>query len=49
MLVLFVIFHIEISGKDNNEEHPENKHIISVTFSVIHFDISGNDFKEEQL
>ena len=35
-----------MSGKDFNDEHPENKHEISITFSIFHLEISGNDFND---
>ena len=41
------IFHFEISGKDDKEEHPENKPFISVTLFVFHFEISGKYDKDE--
>ena len=43
-MTLFV-FHFDISGKDNNFKHPQNKLSILVTLFVFHFDISGKDDK----
>ena len=46
--LILLVFHFEISGKDFNDEHPENNPSIDLTFSVFHFEISGKDFKDEQ-
>ena len=43
------VFHFEISGSDNNEEHPLNIPHMSTTFEVFHFEISDNNFSDEQL
>jgi len=48
ILVTLFVFQFDISGKDVNDEHPENKHDIFVTLFVFHFEISGNDDKDEQ-
>ena len=39
----FEIFHLEISGKDDNDLQLENKELILVTLFVFHLDISGKD------
>ena len=41
------MFHSEISGKDNNDEHPQKIQLKSVTLLVFHFEISGNDNYDE--
>ena len=45
-LILFV-FHLDISGKEIKDEHPENIPLISSILLVFHFDKSGNEIKEE--
>ena len=47
MSVTLFVFHFDISGKDNKDEHPENKLFIYITLFVFHFDISGKDDKDE--
>ena len=42
-----LVFHLEISGKDDNDEHPTNIPVISVTLLVFHFEISGKDDNDE--
>ena len=42
-----LVFHFEISDKDDNEEHSENIPLISITLFVFHFEISGNDDNDE--
>ena len=49
ILVTFIVFHLDISGKDINELHLENIPLILVTFVVFHLDISGKDINELQL
>ena len=41
-----LIFHFEISGKDNNDEHLENIDDILVAFLVLHSEISGRFFND---
>ena len=41
------VFHLDISGNDIREEHPQNKSIISDKLFVFHSDISGSDINEE--
>ena len=47
MSVLFSVFQFEISGKDDNDEHPANIALMSVLFSVFQFEISGKDDNDE--
>ena len=42
-----IVFHLEISGKDDNDEHPENILLISLTLTVFHLEISSKDDKYE--
>ena len=37
------VFHLDISGKEDNDEQPLNIKHITVTLEVFHLDISGND------
>jgi hypothetical protein len=39
---------LDISGKNNNDVHSENKRLIFVIFEVSHFEISGKDDNDEQ-
>ena len=41
ILVTLLVFHFEISDKDDNDEHSQNIQLISVTLLVFHFEISG--------
>ena len=41
------MFHFEISGNDNNDEHPQNIALISLALDIFHFEISGNDNNDE--
>jgi len=43
------VFHFDISGKDDKDSHPQNKHSIFKTLLVFHLDISGKDDKDLQL
>ena len=43
-----LIFHFDISDKDDKDEQLENKELIYMALFVFHFDISGNDDKDEQ-
>ena len=47
MLVTLLVFHFEISGKDDNDEHSRNIPLIQITLEVFHFEISGKDFNDE--
>ena len=46
MSVAFSIFHLDISGKDTNDEQILNILSILVTFPVFQFDISGIDISD---
>ena len=48
MLVTLIIFHFEISGKDNNDEHPINISLISLTLTIFHSEISGKGDNDKQ-
>ena len=43
ILVMLLIFHFEISGKDNNDEYLLSKKLISVSLLVFHFERSNKD------
>ena len=45
ILLTFEVFHLDISGNDDNDLQKENKLLISFTFEVFHLVISGNDDK----
>ena len=45
----FLIIHLNISGKDDNDLQPSNMLLIWVTLIVFHLDISGKDDNDEQL
>ena len=47
ILLTLLIFHFEISGKDDNDEHTQNIKFILVTLLVFHFEISGKDDNDE--
>ena len=47
ILVALFVFHLEISGNDDNEEHEKN--LISLFFLVFHLGISGKDNNNLQL
>ena len=40
-------FHLEISGIDFNDEHPENKQDILLTLLTFQLNISGIDINDE--
>ena len=42
--IILSIFQFEISGKDINDEHPQNKQVIILTMFKSHLEISGNAF-----
>ena len=48
MLSILLIFHVDISGNEINEEQFLNNAPISIVLDKSHFDISGNDFNDEQ-
>ena len=47
--MILEVFHFDISGKYNKDEHPKNNPFISSTLLVFHFDISGKDINDEHL
>ena len=47
ILLTLEIFHFEISGNDDNDEHPQNIKLMLSTFEIFHFEISGNDNNDE--
>ena len=49
ILLTLEVFHFEISGNDDNDEHPLNIRLILLTLEVFHFDISCNDDNDEHL
>ena len=44
--ISIIWFHLDISGKDNNDEHHENIDSIFFTLLVFHLDISGKDIND---
>ena len=40
-LLMVYVFHLDISDKFDNDEHPENIECIEVTLLVFHLDISN--------
>ena len=49
IFVTFEVFHFEISGNDDKDEHPENILPKLFTLFVFHFDKSGKDSSDEHL
>ena len=47
ILVKILVLHFQISGNDDNDEHPSNIECILVTLLVFHFEISGNDDNDD--
>ena len=45
--VELLVFHFEISGIDDNDEHLKNKPSIIITLLVFYFEISGKDNNDE--
>jgi len=43
ILVTLLIFHFEISGKDDNDTHPLNISPLLIIFLIFHFEIFGKD------
>ena len=41
------MFHLDISGKYNNDEHPKNMLLILSILLVFHLDILGKDINDE--
>jgi len=46
---IIIVFHFEISGKDDNDEHLQNNQFIFLTLLVFHLEISGKDNNDEHL
>ena len=46
MYLTLIVFHLDKSGRDINDEHEENISLILVTLFVFHFDISGKDIND---
>ena len=42
-----LIFHLDKSGNDDNDEQLKNTALILIIFLVFHLDISGNDINKE--
>ena len=49
MFVMFLVFHLEMSGKDVNDKQSLNKAPKLVTLLISHLEISGNDINDGQL
>jgi len=47
ILVTLLVFHLEISGNDDNEWQKLNKLLISLTLLVFHLEIWGKDDNDE--
>ena len=47
MFLTLEVFHLEISGNDDNKEQFWNIKLISVTLEVSHLEMSGRDINEE--
>ena len=43
ILLTLLVFHFDISGKDDNNLQFSNIEVILLTLLVFHFNISGND------
>ena len=41
------IFHLDISGKNSSNEHPENNPNKELTLLIFHLEMSGNEIKDE--
>ena len=48
ILIILQVFHLEISGKDNKEIHPQKISPILIILKVFHFEISGKDDNDSQ-
>ena len=46
LLIGLLLPHFEISGNDNNDLHPKNKSLRSITLIKFQLDISGKAFKD---
>ena len=38
-----MVFHLDISGNEDNDEHSENIKLILIALMVFHLDISGSE------
>ena len=47
--VTLLVFHLDISGNEDIDEHSKNNPLKLVTLFVFHLDISGMEVNEEQL
>ena len=48
MDVTLLVFHLEISGKDINDEHSKNNSLKSLASLIFQIEISGNNSNDEQ-
>ena len=46
---MLIVFHFDMSGKDNKAEELENISLISLTLKIFHLEISGKEVIFEQL
>ena len=46
ILLIFDIFHFDISGNDINDLHLKNKPLKSLELLIFHSEISGNEINE---
>ena len=46
--IILIKCHLEISGNDNNEEHPLKILFIFTKFLIFHFEILGKDCNDKQ-
>ena len=44
-----LVFHLDISGNDINDEHSKNNPLILFILFVFHLEISGKEIKDEHL
>ena len=42
-----IVFHLDKSGKDDNDLHSPNIQLILVTWLVFHLDISGKEYNDK--
>ncbi len=47
ILITLFVFHLEISGKDDNDEHCSNIELILFILFVFHLEISGKEDNDE--
>ena len=48
ILVTLLVFHVEMSGNDDNDLHFLNILLIDLNLFVFHLEMSGNDIKDLQ-